>query len=288
MQPRRPWRRRPPHCSAWLVSLLLGLAAGRAEAASASSAASRLAGKLRASAESLGRGFVEAMHFEHKLRVCNAYPYVSTVSVRHGQEDLSGDEPLSYKSCRDFETRFNLGDRLDFFVGDTGAGTFEITDVPGMDAVLLLIITRHDTVSTAVAFQSHVFANVLNAQLAVIDAYKGHEQSTPRISSKHSTESEELRFNSVVAVNQGIYKVDLLGDDGYSKTAAEFVALNRESYVLLRVGVEAQQGPDYKQEFVIFPRSNVLALMGRAGPRAGGPCAALVLAVAAALMSAWL
>ena len=34
------------------------------------------------------------------------------------------------------------------------------------------------------------------------------------------------------------------------------VALNRESYVVLRTGVEAQQGPSYAQELVVFAESD--------------------------------
>merc|ERR1719316_301320 len=76
--------------------------------------------------------------------------------------------------------------------------------------------------------------------------------------------SEELRFDSVVAVNPGHYEVALTGDDGEMKAKTNLVALDHESYVVLRTGVEAQQGPKYDQELVVFPQSDPAMLHGGA------------------------
>jgi hypothetical protein len=173
-------------------------------------------------------------------------------------ESLTSDEPLSYKSCRDFPSKLKAGDKLEFKVGETSAGTFAVSDLPNNDAVLLLVIHRHDTVSTAVAFESHVFANLMNAQVAILDTYKGAAKGAPRIMElkKNSTVSEELRYDSVVAVNPGEYEVELMGDDGLVKSQSRLVALNHESYVVLRTGVEAQQGQQYPEELIVFPQSD--------------------------------
>merc|ERR1719159_1029613 len=88
---------------------------------------------------------------------------------------------MAYKSCKDFHAPMKAGDKLEFKIGDASAGTFAVSDLPNNDAVLLLIIHRHDQVSTAVSFESHVFANLLNAQIAVIDTYKGSMKALPRI-----------------------------------------------------------------------------------------------------------
>merc|ERR1719174_1302276 len=88
---------------------------------------------------------------------------------------------MAYRSCKDFTTPLKSGDKLEFKVGDASAGTFSVADLPQNDAVLLLVIHRHDQVSTAVSFESHVFANLLNAQVAVIDTYKGSMKASPRI-----------------------------------------------------------------------------------------------------------
>ena len=55
-------------------------------------------------------------------------------------------------------------------VGNANAGTFSVSDLPNNDAVLLLIVYRHDTLSTAVSFESHVYANLLNAQVGLLSA----------------------------------------------------------------------------------------------------------------------
>eukprot|EP00747_Dinoflagellata_sp_TGD_P125025 gnl/TRDRNA2_/TRDRNA2_174096_c1_seq14.p1 gnl/TRDRNA2_/TRDRNA2_174096_c1~~gnl/TRDRNA2_/TRDRNA2_174096_c1_seq14.p1 ORF type:complete len:259 (-),score=63.60 gnl/TRDRNA2_/TRDRNA2_174096_c1_seq14:66-842(-) len=204
-------------------------------------------------------GFVRSLEFKHRLRVCNAYPYNAALDVYRGKsEKLTSDGAMPYKSCKDFSTPLKAGDKLEFKVGDASAGTFSVSDLPNNDAVLMLVIHRHDTLSTAVSFESHVFANLLNAQIAIIDTYKGRARSAARImdakDSKHAR-SEELRYDSVVAVNPGTYEVMLAGEDGSTKAKDQLVALNRESYVVLRTGVEAQQGPVYPQELVVYPKS---------------------------------
>merc|ERR1712032_406435 len=202
----------------------------------------------------------------HRLRVCNAYPYSAALDVFRGKnEKMTGEDPMAYKSCRDFLSPLKAGDKLEFKVGDASAGTFAVSDLPNNDAVLLLVIHRHDTISTAVSFESRVFANLMNAQIAVIDTYKGAARASPRImdaeeATKKSSRTEELRYNSVVAVNPGVYEVELMGQDGEMKSKSKLVALNRESYVVLRMGVEAQQGPSYAQELVVYPQSDAHTL----------------------------
>jgi len=215
-----------------------------------------------------GAGFVRSLEFKHQLRVCNAYPYSAALDVFVGRNTkLTSDGPMPYKACRDFPAPLKAGDKIDFKVGDASAGTFSVSDLPNNDAVLLLVIHRHDTLSTAVSFESHVFASLLNAQVAIIDTYKGAARSTPKITdaaAKANARSEELRYDSVVAVNQGIYNVELVGSDGAEKAKSELVALNRESYVVLRTGVEAQQGPSYPQDLVVFPKSDPSVLRSAA------------------------
>jgi len=202
------------------------------------------------------QGFVKALEFKHRLRVCNAYPYKASLDIFRTKEKLT-EQPMAYKSCKDFDAPLKSGDKLEFKVGDASAGTFAVSDLPMNDAVLLLIIHRHDQVSTAVSFESHVFANLLNAQVAVIDTYKGAQRSTPRIKdSGKNPRAEDLRFSSIVAVNPGIYEVELDDVKGDIKAKSQLVALNRESYVVLRTGVESKTGPSFPQELVIFPNSD--------------------------------
>jgi len=225
---------------------------------------------------------VQALEFKHRLRVCNAYPYAASLDVFRGKGEKLTDSPMAYKKCHDFLSQLKAGDKLEFKVGDASAGTFSVSDLPNNDAVLLLVIHRHDQLSTAVSFESHVFANLLNAQVAVIDTYKGAAKAFPRImdqkqSVKEQARSEELRYNSVVAVNPGVYAVELEGADGKIASKTELVALNRESYVILRTGVDSKSGPKYPQELVVYPNSDPAIL--RAGAASNGAMAVLLVAM---------
>jgi hypothetical protein len=215
-------------------------------------------GALRHGSGHLASGFVRALEFKHRLRVCNAYPYAAPLDLYRGKEKLT-QASMPYKECEDFKVQLKAGDKLEFRVGDANAGTFSVADLPNNDAVLVLVIYRHDTLSTAVSFESHVFANLLNAQVAVIDTYKGADKATLKIKDSAKTKSarsEDLRYDSVVAVNPGEYEVMLVGSDNAEKAKSSLVALNRESYIVLRVGVEAQSGQAYPQEIMVHPKSD--------------------------------
>lgn len=254
----------------------------------ASAAAAASVGQAASSLRSGGGGFVKALEFRRRLRVCNAYPLAAGVDVYRRDEKLTSDASMPYKQCRDFTAPLQVGDKIDFKVGDSSAGTFAISELPSGDAVLLLVMHRHDADSTAVAFESHVFANTKSAQIAVIDTYKGAAHSKPRImdmqkGDKAPARAEELRYDSVVAVTPGLYEVELDGQDGETKAKSELVALGHESYVVIRTGVEAKEGGKaFPQELLVFPKSDAEAL--RSGARTSGP-SALALALVAAVAS---
>lgn len=217
---------------------------------------------MHTSVSAVAKAFLQAMEFKRTLRVCNAYPYPTALHVFHGEDQLTEDEAMTYKSCRDFHIELQPGDNLLFKVGDIEAGTFSVSDLPNNDAVMMLIIYRHDTHSTAVSFESHVYANLLNSQLAVVDTYKGPEMATLRIEdrSKETADetvhkTEDLRFDTVVALNPGRYDV-VLAFEGETVATESLVAINRESYVVMRTGVKATEGSTYAQELVVFPHSD--------------------------------
>lgn len=234
--------------------------------------------------------FVTPLEFKYQLRICNAYPTVAAMDIYRGaSERLTGTEPMKYKSCRDFKAPLKSGDKLEFRVGEQTTGTFSIADLPNSDATLLLVVHRHDSISTAVSFESHVFAALDSAQVAIIDTYKGKETSIARImdepamkdGKKVAPRSEELRFDSVVAVNPGTYDVALAGADGKERTRTKLLASKHESYVVMRTGVETKSG-SFPQELVVYPSPQDMALRsGAARPLVG-------LAAVVALVAAWL
>lgn len=231
--------------------------------------------------------FVKPLEFQRRLRVCNAYPRTLDVFTGRDQK-LTSNGPMAYKECRDFQSALEIGDRIEFKADGSSAGTFAISELPNTDAVLLLVVHRHDAASNTVAFESHVFSNLKNAQVAVIDAYKGSAHSKTRImdvqtDKKAPVRAEELRFDSVVAVAPGSYEVELAGTDGKTKAKSSFVALDHESYVVLRTGVEAQGGASVPEDLVVYPRSDARNLhSGAASSSALVACVLATLALACA------
>lgn len=210
---------------------------------------------------------------QHRVRICNAYPSAASVEVFAGKKAKKlTSAPMSYRTCQELRMHLQAGDMLEFRLGGASAGFFTISDLPGSDSLLFLAIYRHDGLSSAASFASHVFANLLNAQVAVLDTFRGGggagaSDARPEIRDVAANRSELLRFNSVVALNEGDYDVGLIGPGGAAVSTAKLVALNRESYVVLRTGVAAEGGggDSFPQELVVFPNSHHSA-GGRAGP----------------------
>lgn len=248
--------------------------------------------------------FMNQHAFDRHLRICNAYPSAVGLDVFRGHKLrlTAEDGTMPYKSCRDFTVPLRVGDKINFKLGDHSAGIFALQTLPDDDAVLLLVAQRHDTVSTAVSFTSHVFANHPDAQVAVIDAYRGSAQATASIVDKRPdaevVKSQQLKYNSLVSLGEGLYSVNLTSSDGGNVQSSQLVALGRESYVILRTGVEAEEGDVFPEELVVYPKSTEEELRRRLNPvgagndKGGAPvrqwfssaCAVLVLALALAAL----
>jgi len=230
-----------------IVASLLVVSGGRASDVNSAGQAKGLRSRLHT------EGFVQALSFKYVLRLCNAYPSDKKLEVSKGKDSLAG--ALGYKECQDTDGALKQGDKLEFKFDGSEAGTFSIGELPQNDATLLLMVTRHDTMSSAVSFESHVFSNLANSQVAILDMYRGVETSTVKIEDKegaNSTRSEDLRYDSVVAVNPGVYECVLVGSDGKEQSRAGLVAKAKKSYVVFRAGVEGKDA--YKPELVVYPQ----------------------------------
>lgn len=206
------------------------------------------------------------------LRLCNAFTDKGPVGVvlkndYEKEVDLTKKEPLDYKSCKAWSLELKRGDTFEFRQGGTELGAFQVTSVPQWDAILLLIVHRKGT-SPQPAFVSHMFSRTKNAQVAVLDMYKGpskhdlviqvEKKLSPDQKGKHvSVLSEKLAYDSVVAVSQGNYFCALSGTSQESHTLkakrVAFQAEEGESYVAMRVG--STGSPDFPEEVVVFPSS---------------------------------
>jgi hypothetical protein len=204
---------------------------------------------------------------QQTLRICNAYPYEEPLDVLLNEQPFY--KGLTYKSCMDFEhVVIKPGDMLRFKTivdhDEYSAGLFEIADPPPFSSTMLLVVQRHDTLLNAVSFESHVFRQQDEAQVAVIDAYRGVDKAQVRI--MHSTKGhpdsapERLPFGSVHRINLGQYELAL--DESRGKLLKQpFVALPKHTYVVLRVGLEDnKQTPNDKASFdedmLVFPLSS--------------------------------
>lgn len=208
---------------------------------------------------------------QHSLLICNAYASPDKVEIMKvsTRQDLTDGNPLDYKQCRDFSLSLQEGEQLDFKAGGLDVGTFFATGLPKTAASLLLIPHRRSPRSVGCTFESHAFADVKSPQIAVIDAYRGksaNKTASVRImenmaasGDKASTEpvEEELKFNSVVAVNPGKYQIALTGTDGKTSGGAPLNADGSTKFVVMRLGAddESHSGGRYPQELVVFPKN---------------------------------
>jgi len=214
----------------------------------------------------------------HTLRICNAFPQSGgmTLSVWHGRDEISMGAGLAYKACEDFEDlSLRPGDHIRFRDGSTTAGIFQIGNLPTYSSTLLLVLNRHDTLLDSLQFESHIFKNLRNAQVAVIDAFRGSKKGRIEISEhvdeaagEEPVKGEKLKYGGVHKLNTGFYDLklyDILPSLPLPQLAAgaEFVVLPSENYVVLRVGVEDRMDAEdsFAEELVVFPSSSKAKLV---------------------------
>lgn len=199
----------------------------------------------------------------YSLRLCNAYAWPVPVTMSRVEEPKLLEYPLAYKECHDYLLPLREGDQLQFRTGDVSIGTFSVRGLPeDPNSLLLLIPHRRDEGSATVAFDSHIFHEGSGAQVAVVDTYRGPEQSTLLVGEKTS-EKEELSFNSVVNMVPGSYKLALAGwglsNARKAGASAQLQIQGNRSYVVLRVGAaRSSLGTEaYPEELVVFPSAQM-------------------------------
>lgn len=209
-----------------------------------------------------------AAEVRHHFVICNAYASQSTLEVVQvsNRQVVTGNDPLAYKQCKDLTISLHDGEQFDFKAAGVNVGTFFANGLPKSAASLLLIAHRHSSDAMACSFQSHAFANVQSPQIAVIDACvsKGDKQQPGalKITELVAPEgedpiSESLRFNSVIAVSAGKYKISLTGKDDTTTHSASLNAVGSNKFVVMRLGTEdGSQSTRYPKELVVFPNGN--------------------------------
>lgn len=234
------------------------------------SAAIRGQALAQRSFRSSSKGVVVPLRFKQQLLICNAYPSDSPVVIHRNTREsiVDAEHPLGFKECRYMTTRVQRKDRIHFSLRDVEVeGTFEVGDLPGTDALLLLVLEKRPA-TPKVSFQSFAFpssADAKDAQLAVINTFSGNASSPHLKMQDHIAEKEQqtitkrtekLNFNRVYSVEAGGYDVSITDEhrEGVSDTALELstrknLKLARNSnYVILRTG-----GDNFKESLIVFP-----------------------------------
>lgn len=208
-------------------------------------------------------------HPKIHLRVCNAFNNLGPMELLHRPGHHHSDSVkvnnltsraglLAYKGCREWGLDLRRGDSLEFLQSSSHLASFSVSSVPQWDTLLLLVIHRRKSSSRA-AFSSHVFAKTNTAQVAVLDMYQGPSKAYLTIQDdkleennlkerKVSALSEELAYDSVVALNGGKYTCKLVG--GVKPQKVVLTAEKGESYVAMRVG----EGKE--EEIMVFPSTS--------------------------------
>lgn len=191
---------------------------------------------------------------EHKLRICNAFPFSAAVAIYSGKTLITKDKPLAYKTCADYNVALRIDDKLNFIIGDNDAGTFSVSELPRGDSMLLLVVHRNDAKSTIASFASHTFEETDKPQIAVIDTYTGTSNNKLEIRTKDT--AELLHFGRVINVKPDAYFVRLVSHKNETHADDTLVAETRRNYVVMRVGIEAELGPSFPEELVVFPKKD--------------------------------
>lgn len=221
------------------------------------------------------------LNLKHKLLLCNAYPSSHKMTATQNMDAIvEASQGIGFRECRYVgDVRLQQGDKLAFKVSDTAiSGTFLVGALPITDAVLLLILEKRDEVSSMVSFQSFAFPQLAgrnDAQVAVIDAFRGNSTRPTLQMEDHITEKEQqtvskrlelLNFNRVYAIEEGRYDASITDSlDDVSGALLQHMSKKTlklargENYVVLRTG-----GGDYAQGLTVYP--SIRSSGSRLGP----------------------
>jgi len=275
-----------------VVAAWLSIAAG-----SASGEGQKVRKGLRPAVDA---SFVKAFQFNQRLLICNAYPSTSRMLIKKNSKSMLSEDSsgLAFKECRYMVNHVQKHDKLDVEVKDIEIhGTFEVGELPTTDAVLLLVLSKQG-ITPLISFQSFAFPTSIDsqdAQLAIIDTYRGNSTAARLKMEDHVTGKEEqtvskrveqLNFNRVYAVEEGDYDAsvsdhvgDLPAEEELSKKTKKVFKLEKNhNYVILRTGDAAT----FEQTLVVFPEMHG----GSSALSLAGWCTAAVLLVTALSLSA--
>jgi hypothetical protein len=193
--------------------------------------------------------------FKRKLVACNTFPDEAPVSITQNRHHHVEDN-LRYKECKTINTKLVEGDQLVFESKSAGTWTFQVGALPESDSTMLLVFEKRDDTSKVPSFQSFAFPpSSEDAQLAVIDAFKGKAERT-RVhlmdAAPNHNRAEDLDYDRVYALEDGEYDLSMLiGENATNPHASRLHMSKGGDYVALRLGGSGYSH-DYQEELVTF------------------------------------
>lgn len=207
------------------------------------------------------------------LRVCNAYQSPDYLEVFVAGSVLI-DGSIPYGQCREQVTAIRVGQRIEFQVGLIERASFVTAGIPSDTSLLLLVVYkgRKPALNPAnrdldlIRFKSHFFGPATKEPvIAVIDAYNDgthgrHSTHPKRLTIRDDRKSKMLRseqimYDSFVAVNPGQYEVILDPDEEERKE--QFVAKEGGRYCIIRIG--KSESTEYRESVLVWPEERAPA-----------------------------
>ncbi|CAK0822363.1 unnamed protein product [Prorocentrum cordatum] len=124
------------------------------------------------------------------------------------------------------------------------------------DLILVLVFISKPPAS----FVTHTFAKTGHSQLAVVDAFDGTPKHALFITEEglphRGSRREELNNDTVVAIRDGRYRVEIGGADGFPVASQRLDISGLESQVVLvRTGADAAVLSPIHEALLVFPQS---------------------------------
>jgi len=197
---------------------------------------------------------VHKERFKRTLVACNTFPDDEAVSITQNRHNKL-ESALAYKQCKVIEGKVEEGDQLVFESKSAGTWTFQVGALPESDSALLLVFEKRDEGSKVPAFQSFAFPpSSDDAQLAVIDTFKGKSQRT-RVHLSDAVpghkRAEDLDYDRVYAIEGGDYDLSMLVGENATTSPNKLHMTKGGDYVALRLGGSGYSH-DYDEELVTF------------------------------------
>lgn len=213
---------------------------------------------------------------QQTVRLCNAYPDGSSLSVWHDDGDslhmaLTGAQPIATKTCREFVRFMGLGDFLELRLTGQRSPIYIPYAPVQENSVALAVVYEKEKGKPAVWL--HYFDHLTHPQVAAVDATGrgGNVNLVCVAGSCNLGKQEGLPAGSVTPVLPGKYSVST--PEG---SKVELDALNGGSYAVLVMSGEA----------VVYPSPQTPHAYGGAAGTRGLTAALFVLCMAAAWVSA--